>query len=88
MTYIELLRRKLCTSLVFARREFGAIISKPSTRRKVVENRPNSFTKRGCGLDERPELKHTVFTHIIVNHHKVPHIKYMRREYKDKLQLC
>lgn len=34
----------LCTSLLLAKIEFGATISCPSTRRKVVENRPNSLT--------------------------------------------
>ena len=43
-TYIDLLRRRLCTSFVLANKEFGAMTSWPSTRRKVVANNPNSFT--------------------------------------------
>lgn len=45
-TYMELLRRRLWTILLLASREFGAMISCPSTLRNVVEKRPNSRTNK------------------------------------------
>lgn len=79
-TYMELLRRRLCTSLEPAKSAFGAMISIPSTRRKVVENSPNSRTNRGyhdCGQDLRtPLMRHN--THLIINHDKVSDVKHVR----------
>jgi hypothetical protein len=50
MTYIELLLLRLWISFELASRVLGAMISCPSVLRKVVENSPNSLTKRGCLL--------------------------------------
>lgn len=47
--YMDLLRRRLCTSFALAKRPLGAMISCPSTRRNVVENRPNSLTNSDWG---------------------------------------
>jgi len=67
---MDLLRRRLWMSFDVASTEFGAMISCPSTRLKVVENKPNSLTKSTWGVVQTGyRSRKDDSAYLVINHH-------------------